>query len=340
MSIKASPTVVGGFVIGAIFLIVISILVLGSGRFFKNDMRLMAVFPGSVKGLHVGSPVLFRGVSIGSVTDIKLYHDSQTHQSLVPVYIDLKQEVMELMNQGKNHTKLTQEQALSFMVEMIKSGLHARLTFESLVSGRQMVEFELDENIPIELTGIDKRYLEVPTVESDFSKLQNLFETIPLKELTDSLIITVTEVNKLFANKEGREVLGNINATIAGSRKFIENLNEQVIPLSQSTQERLAEVQILLKNTESQLTRTLMELTRLSSNVNERLTALTISATHAFDKSDTVFDNMNAIVDKKSIVRNELEESLKELSRAAKSMRVFTEYLERHPEAIIQGKKY
>jgi len=303
-------------------------------------MRLMAVFPGSVKGLHVGSPVLFRGVNIGSVVDIRIYHDNQTQQSLVPVYIDLKQEVMELMNQGSENSKLTEEQALSFMVAMIKSGLHARLTFESLVSGRQMVEFELDDHIPIKITGIDKRYLEVPTVESDLNKLQNVLKTIPLKELTDSLIITIREVNKLFADKEGREVLANINATIAGSRQFIDNLNEQVIPLSQSTQERLAEVQILLKNTGSQLTQTLTELTRLSSNVNDRLTKLTTSATHAFDKSDVVLNNMNAIVDNKSTVRNELEQSLKELSRAAKSMRVFTEYLERHPEAIIQGKKY
>ena len=340
MSVKASPTVVGGFVIGAIFLLVISLLVLGSGRFFKNDMRLMAVFPGSVKGLHVGSPVLFRGVNIGSVVEINIYHNSQTHQSLVPVYIDLKQEVMELMNQGAENTKLTQEQAVGFMVEMIKSGLHARLTIESLVSGRQMVEFEFDANLPINLTGIDKRYLEIPTVESDLGKLQNLLKTIPLKELTETLIVTVKKINTLFANKEGREVLDNINATIAGSRQFIDNLNEQVLPLSQSTQDRLGEVQTLLKTTEAQLTQTLTELTNLSSNVNEKLTILTRSATQAFDHSETVINNMNAMVDKKSTVRNELEQSLKELSRAAKSMRVFTEYLERHPEAIIQGKKY
>ncbi len=41
--------------------------------FFKNDLRLMAVFPGTVKGLHVGSPVLFRGVKIGLVVKIKLH---------------------------------------------------------------------------------------------------------------------------------------------------------------------------------------------------------------------------------------------------------------------------
>ncbi|MCK5648533.1 MAG: MCE family protein [Gammaproteobacteria bacterium] len=339
MSIKANPTAVGGFVIGAIFLIVVSFLVLGSGRFFKNDLRLMAVFPGTVKGLHVGSPVLFRGVNIGSVAEIKLYHDHKTQQSLVPVYIDLKQEVMELMIKEED-ADLSQEQALGLMVEMIKSGLHARLTIESLVSGRQIVEFEFDTSVPIKITGIDKQYLEIPTIESDLEKLQNLFKTIPLKELTESLVITVTEINKMFADKDAREIFNNINATISGSRQFIDNLNEQIIPLSQSTQERLAEVQILLKNTEAQLTETLLELTRLSTNVNERLTSLTTSATTAFDKSDIVLSNMNAIVDKNSKVRNELEQSLKELSRAAKSMRVFSEYLERHPEALIQGKKY
>ncbi len=340
MSIKANPTVVGGFVIGAIILIVISFLVLGTGRIFKNDMRLMAVFPGTVNGLDVGSPVLFRGVNIGSVAEIKLYHDHKTQQSLVPVYIDLKQEVMELMIQGEDDSSLTEDQALGLMVDMIKAGLHARLTLESLVSGRQVVEFEFDPSLPIKITGIDKKYLEIPTVESDLEKLQKLFETIPLKELTESLIITVTEINKMFADKDAKDIFNNINATIAGSRQFIDNLNKQIVPLSQSAQERLAEVKILLTSTEKQLSETLLELTRLSINVNEKLTGLTTSATSAFDKSELVLSNIDAIVDNKSAVRNELEHSLKELSRAAKSMRVFTEYLERHPEALLQGKKY
>ncbi len=340
MSIKANPTVVGGFVIGAIILIVISFLVLGTGRFFKNDMRLMAVFPGTVNGLNVGSPVLFRGVNIGSVAEIKLYHDHKTQRSLVPVYIDLKQEVMELMIQGDDDSDLTEEQALGLMVDMIKTGLHARLTLESIVSGRQIVEFEFDPSLPIKITGIDKKYLEIPTVESDLEKLQKLFETIPLKELTESLVITVTKINQMFADKDAKDVFNNINAMIAGTHQFIDNLNTEIVPLSQSAQDRLAEVKILLINTEKQLSETLLELTRLSINVNDKLTGLTTSATTAFDKSEVVLSNIDAIVDNKSTVRNELEQSLKELSRAAKSMRVFTEYLERHPEALIQGKKY
>ena len=340
MSVKANPTVVGGFVIGAIILVVISLLILGSGRLFKNDLRLMAVFPGTVKGLHVGSPVLFRGVNIGSVVQIKIFHDPRKRQSLVPVYIDLKQEVMELINPDAGKGKLTEEQAIAFMVEMVKSGLHARLTLESLVSGRQMVEFEIDPSIPIKLTGIDKEYLEIPTVESDLNKLQNLFESIPLKELTDNLVITVTEINKMFADEESRNVLENINLAISGSRKLIDNLNEKIVPLAESSQGRLDEVQLLLKNTNTQLTTALLEITRLSNNLNKQMTQLSQSANTAFSNSDKAFNNFNDMVDKESVARHNLEQSLNELSRAAKSFRVFTEYLERHPEAIIKGKQY
>lgn len=339
MSIKANPVAVGGFVIGAIILIVVSLLVLGSGRLFKNDLRLMAVFPGSVKGLSVGSPVLFRGVDIGSVASIRLYHNHKTRQSLVPVYIDLKQEVLELMKQGKEEKDLTKEEALGFMVLMIKQGLYARLTLENLVSGRQLVEFEIDPNIKIKLTGIDKNYLEIPTVESDLNKLQNLFKSIPLKELTENLVITVTEINKMFASEKSRGVLHNINEAIAGSRRLVDSLNSQIPPLVESGRERLDQAEVLLKTTETQLTETLLELTRLSTNLNQQLTQLTQSADKAFKKSDETFENINAIVDKQSVARHNLEQSLQELSRAAKSFRVFTEYLERHPEAIIQGKK-
>jgi paraquat-inducible protein B len=337
---KANPTVVGGFVIGAIILVIISILVLGSGRFFKNDLRLMAVFPGSVKGLHVGSPVLFRGVNIGSVAKIMIYHNSETLQNLVQVYIDLKQEVMELHIQGTEKKKMTEDQALNFMRSMIKSGLHARLTLESLVSGRQMVEFEIDPAIPIKLTGIDRNHLEIPTVESNLNKLRNLLNSIPLKELSENLVITVTEINKMFADKDSGEILKNINAAIMSARDLIESLNQQVVPLAQSTQNNLDKVNILLKNTQTQLSETLHELTRLSTNLNKQLTQLTQSATNAFDKGDLAFSNLNNMLDQESVTRHNLEQSLNELSRAAKSFRVFTEYLERHPEALIQGKKY
>ena len=36
--------------------------------------------------------------------------------------------------------------------------------------------------------------------------------------------------------------------------------------------------------------------------------------------------------------QQELRDALQEITRAARSLRVFTDYLERHPEALIRGK--
>jgi paraquat-inducible protein B len=67
MSKPANKTLIGAFVVGAVALAVAAIVLFGSGRFFKDMDQWVAIFPGSVKGLNVGSPVVFRGVQVGQV---------------------------------------------------------------------------------------------------------------------------------------------------------------------------------------------------------------------------------------------------------------------------------
>ena len=73
MSTHTSPTLIGTFVAGAIGLIVAGILIISGGKLLLTDKSSYVLyFHGSVKGLNIGSPVSFRGVNIGTVTDIQL----------------------------------------------------------------------------------------------------------------------------------------------------------------------------------------------------------------------------------------------------------------------------
>ena len=45
-----------------------------------------------------------------------------------------------------------------------------------------------------------------------------------------------------------------------------------------------------------------------------------------------------SVLDKNAPVQQELRDALQEVGRAARSLRVLTDYLERHPEALIRGK--
>ena len=90
MSKPVNKTMIGLFVVGAIALVVVAIGVLGSGKLFKESIPYVMVFEGSVKGLNVGSPVVFRGVKIGSVSDIRMRFNYATKAMTILVYVGFR----------------------------------------------------------------------------------------------------------------------------------------------------------------------------------------------------------------------------------------------------------
>jgi len=64
MSKGASKTLIGGFVIGGLALLVVALLIFSSGKFFSQKVKLVMFFEESVGGLNLGAPVVFRGVTI------------------------------------------------------------------------------------------------------------------------------------------------------------------------------------------------------------------------------------------------------------------------------------
>ncbi|MFV9646304.1 MAG: MlaD family protein, partial [Desulfobacterales bacterium] len=85
MSKKASKTAIGGFVVGALALIVVGVLIFGSGKFLTKTQTYVMYFEGSVRGLNVGAPIVFRGVKIGSVTRIQLVANTDDLSFQIPV---------------------------------------------------------------------------------------------------------------------------------------------------------------------------------------------------------------------------------------------------------------
>jgi paraquat-inducible protein B len=62
------------------------------------------------------------------------------------------------------------------------------------------------------------------------------------------------------------------------------------------------------------------------------------AAKPVISNAEKTIDNIRAITNQDSKDRHMLDNMIKELSSAARSIRVWAEYLERHPEALIRGK--
>ena len=67
MTQRANPAVVGGFVVGALVLLVAGVLMFGSGALLRERVSVVAFFTGNVRGLQEGSAVEFRGVQVAAV---------------------------------------------------------------------------------------------------------------------------------------------------------------------------------------------------------------------------------------------------------------------------------
>src|SRR5271168_1480189 len=72
MGKRVSPAAIGMFVVGSLFLVLASLVVLSSGKLFSKPHIFICFFQGSLNGLKIGSAVKFRGVEIGTVKDIML----------------------------------------------------------------------------------------------------------------------------------------------------------------------------------------------------------------------------------------------------------------------------
>src|SRR5436309_12982794 len=61
---------------------------LGARRFRRESFPAISYFDESVQGLDVGSPVKFRGVTVGTVTDITIAPDHRHVQVSADMYVD------------------------------------------------------------------------------------------------------------------------------------------------------------------------------------------------------------------------------------------------------------
>ena len=191
---RANPALIGAFVLGGVALASIVVVVWGSGRFFRETRSLVCYFSGSVNGLNAGAPVKFRGVQIGSVTDIRFRLAEAAAVSpeefRIPVWfeVDLKQ-LSDL--RGGRPVRLDRAR----IDELIAQGLRAQLQTESFVTGVLFVGLDFFPGSPIALVHGDRPdILEIPTMPTalerasqTISKLAARIENLDIEGLVRSV---------------------------------------------------------------------------------------------------------------------------------------------------------
>ena len=202
MSKPAGKTLIGIFVLGAISLLVIAIVMLGSEKFFRNTIRAVCFFEGSVGGLSVGAPVVFNGVRIGSVTDIVLRYDTSDLKTTIPVTIEIDPKLVETV--GPLRRSFEED-----LKPLIDQGLRARLELQSIVTGMLEVGLGYYPDTPVRLVGNNQKYPEIPTIPSQ--EIMKRIEQLPLEEIAKNVAAAVEGINRLVNSPEITKTIQSVS---------------------------------------------------------------------------------------------------------------------------------
>jgi len=212
---KTNKTIIGAFVVGAAVLLVAAIVFFGSGTMFKKSDKYILFFDGSVKGLSVGAPVIFKGVKIGSITNIGLIYDAENKNVLIPVVIEGELALV------KGTPDILGYPDYKFLV---KEGLRAKLEMQNFITGQLMLAFDFYPDQPEITRGIIKTYPELPALPISPDIFQAMNE-IPLKEISNNLEQTVAGLNRLV-NSEGVSELGKTLQEVTQAARSVHLLTE------------------------------------------------------------------------------------------------------------------
>lgn len=334
MSQQANPMAIGGFVLGALALLVIAILVFSSGRLFQAKTEAVTYFPGTVQGLTVGAPVEFQGVQVGEVTEIRLDYRPEQRQFRIPVSYDLWRDSVTVM--GERTAEIEGRPPLQFLVE--DRGLRAQLVSVSLVTGQYVVALSFQPGSPLEYLGKETGRIEIPAIEATRDRVEGMLKNLDLPGLINTAIGTLDAVRQRAEDPALKSLVANADQAVVAARKLLADLNAGVKPLLQRTDDTLEDYAALAQTARQRLTtlaasleQTSADIGTLARDVNRQVEPLSQSARGALE-------SMQGLVSEGSAPRYNLELLLEEGASAARSLRLLADYLEQNPEALIRGK--
>jgi paraquat-inducible protein B len=320
MGKRVNPAAVGVFVLGALALVLMAVVLFGSGNLFRKTHEFVIYFGGDVSGLRVGAPVKFKGVELGQVVQIRLRLEQDVNREngklkanvRIPVIIALDEE--KILAHGGNTIDLSDPHTIP---NLIKEGMRAQLGSDSFVTGLMYVALDIDPNTPIQMIAPPGSPLqEIPAIPTQLEQAQavavRIFERLDkvdfagvFHELTQTMdsihqIASSPELKKVIAQSE--KTREQLNDTLGSVQHTFNNVNTQVRPLSDALQK-----------------------TSTSTDAAVKQAKITLGT-------------VNTTIEPGSPVNYQVVQTLQDVSAAARSIKELADYLQRNPSAIVRGR--
>jgi paraquat-inducible protein B len=180
-----------------------------------------------------------------------------------------------------------------------------------------------------------KRYEEIPTIPTQFEQVAKALQELPIKEMVQKLDKIISGIENIVNSQDTQDGIKSLAKTAKEAEGLIKKLNEQLVP----TMTDLRATSEAARGSFRQAEKTLAMNEGVPGQIATKTKETLDQAKGTLKKMDDSLDALKRFTQENEEVSFQLEDTLREFSNIARSLRVLTDYLERHPEAILKGKK-
>ena len=261
-------------------------------------------FTGAVGGLKTGADVELRGFHVGTVMSVRLQYDAASGALTTPVQIALEPQQLGIVGAAPPANGDWRPAVDDMLRRLIGTGLRARLSQDPPLVGASKVKLDFVQGAPPETLADDDGMLVIPGVES-----------ADIDDMTAKADQIITKINALPIRETGdkvRSTVAHIDKLVASPR-----IDDSLKHIDRS----VAQIDSTLAQVSPQIGPLVAQLRETANSADEAAAAA------------------SRMVNGDATRQNDLPGALRELTDAARSIRVLADYLDRHPEALIRGKK-
>lgn len=333
---------IGLFVIGATVVGVLGVIALGVGTIFHKKTLVETYIEESVQGLDVGSPVKFRGVSVGRVEQITLTSaEYRTSRRYVLVRLDVAENIFPVAVADPANQALQAEIERGFRVRLAPQGL----------TGVAYIETDYlapERHPPLE---IDWRpsYTYIPSARSRFTQLSEAVERIlhnveeiNIPQLTASIEKSLAAMTSLAdaANLEG--IAQQANALLGEFRQTNRQLKglvdaPELKSMLSDAAAAAGSARQLLERVDEPVAKLVTDLPRVSESiqrVTSRLDAMTANLPETTGELQLTLRQLNRLI---TTQQQQIETTLENLRSVTENIKEFAEESRRYPSQLIFG---
>lgn len=327
--IEANKYKLGIFVIIGAALFMTALFLLGIAENFQPKVRFVTLFDESVQGLEAGTPVKFRGVSVGKVTNVS-YRYSDNY-----IRVDMESLLSSIDPDSKKYSS-TSERAEFFkgvLMDEAANGLRCRLAMSSIATGLKFVELDYfdPKKCPPPPVTPPEGILYIPSTKSVLANLSTdvsialaKISSVDYEQISKEIVTTFKTINERLNDPKINNMIERFEKIVTTLDATTENVNNA-----------LSEAR--LKQIVDEVADTIKSINELSKTLKKEVDAVDLP--HIAVKTEKAISDTAEAAKSITATRKDVSVTIDKLNEAIDSFTEFVNYLEEDPSSVIRGKQ-